>query len=348
MNRHRVVVTQTRAETAAADNVVASPMMRLVRIILVTFFCLTCLLSFSTAQAHNMRVVYLEVTEHSPGQAFALQKATTNDDSIRVQFPSNCRVKTTIVDRTPPVRSYKLRCSKALAGQTIQVRGLGPVISEVVLRLHLAKGQSFSKLLTAQTNTFVIPTSETSSILTSYTWMGMTHVLGGWDHLLFLLALLLLVQSGRWMLLTVTAFTVSHSITLGLTTLGWLEVSSQAAEACIAWSLVLGAWEATRLNKLSNADRLATWMGFVFGFVHGLGFASSLLDIGLPQHAIPLSLLSFNIGVELGQLVFVVPGFLLLRWVHKHIAATTVSKWGAYVVGIPGAYWFWERLAAVI
>ncbi len=315
--------------------------------------CLLCVLAWlschSNAYAHKMRTVYLEITEVQPGRAFALQKATTIDKSISFLFPSGCRVSFQQVERNPPVRSYQLQCSTSLAGQSLRVLGLGLVISEVVIRVHLSAGRIVSTLLTGNHPSWVIPRQRKSwEILGAYMWMGMLHVLTGWDHLLFLLVLLLLVQSSRLMLLTVTAFTLSHSVTLGLTVLGWLHVSTQAAEACIAWSLVLGAWEVTRRERLSHPDRLGVWMGLLFGFVHGLGFASSLLSIGLPEQAIPTSLFGFNAGVEIGQLLFVIPSFFLVRVLRRSLSEKPVLMVGSYLVGLPGSYWLWERVVAML
>jgi hydrogenase/urease accessory protein HupE len=186
-----------------------------------------------------------------------------------------------------------------------------------------------------------------------YTVLGIEHILEGLDHLLFVLGLLLIVStpSLRVMALvkTVTAFTVAHSLTLGLATLGHVDVPSRPVEASIALSIVFLAMEVVRgwRGRESLTHRQPWLVAFGFGLLHGLGFAGGLADVGLPQADIPIALLFFNVGVELGQLIFVA-GVLTVRWLLLRIPW---PYWGAYapvyLIGVTGAYWVIERVVAM-
>jgi hypothetical protein len=186
-----------------------------------------------------------------------------------------------------------------------------------------------------------------------YTVLGVEHILEGLDHLLFVLGLLLIVStpSVRVMALvkTVTAFTVAHSLTLGLATLGHVDVPSRPVEAAIALSIVFLAMEVVRgwQGRESLTHRQPWLVAFGFGLLHGLGFAGALADVGLPQADIPVALLFFNVGVELGQLIFVA-GVLSVRWL---LVRMPWPYWAAYapvyVIGVTGAYWVIERVVAM-
>ena len=188
-------------------------------------------------------------------------------------------------------------------------------------------------------------------VATAYLMHGIEHILFGYDHLLFVLALILIVRRGRVLLITVTAFTIAHSITLGLATLGVVHVPGPPVEATIALSILLLACEIIRSDR-GQPSLTAQWpwlVAFSFGLLHGFGFASALTEIGLPQGDIPLALFAFNVGVETGQLMFiaaVLAALRLAKWIkfpafverHARLAAT-------YAIGIMAAYWFVERLA---
>jgi hydrogenase/urease accessory protein HupE len=199
--------------------------------------------------------------------------------------------------------------------------------------------------------------AETAGVLAvakSYTGFGMEHILLGADHLLFVLALLLLVRGGWLLVKTVTAFTVAHSITLAAATLGIIQLPSAPVEAVIALSILFLATELARRHfDASRAQTLTErypWsVAFVFGLLHGFGFAGALSEVGLPQHAIPLALLFFNVGVELGQLAFVGVALSLASIVrHWHFWNIPVGAWSrlgpVYAIGCIAAFWFIERL----
>ena len=184
-----------------------------------------------------------------------------------------------------------------------------------------------------------------------YTALGIEHILLGIDHLLFVLALLLIVR-GPWMLVkTVTAFTVAHSITLALATLGFIHVPSRPVEAVIALSIVFLCVEIVhaRQGRSGLAIRYPWVVAFAFGLLHGLGFAGALAEIGLPLSEIPIALLFFNIGVEIGQLMFVA-AMLVVAWGLRHLQP---KSWGwasaapAYIIGTIATYWSIERAVAI-
>ena len=196
------------------------------------------------------------------------------------------------------------------------------------------------------------PSPGPMEVIGTYTRLGIEHILTGLDHLLFVLALVIIVRGRRQLLGTITAFTIAHSITLALATLDVVRIPGPPVEATIALSIVFVASEIVRLRQ--GREGLAArqpWVGaFAFGLLHGLGFAGALAEIGLPQNALPLALLFFNVGVEAGQLIFIVvvlaaaaiAGRLMRR--HAHPRWTVVTP--AYLVGGVASFWIFERVAA--
>jgi hydrogenase/urease accessory protein HupE len=176
-----------------------------------------------------------------------------------------------------------------------------------------------------------------------YTRLGVEHILTGYDHLLFVLALTLLAKSPRRLVATITAFTVAHSLTLALTVLGWLSLPSAPVEACIALSIVLACSECLRASD-SLAHRAPWLVAFAFGLLHGLGFASALIDVGLPERHLPTALVFFNVGVELGQLAVILllglAGWLLVRFEWRR---AWMPRALVYAMGSLAAFWFIER-----
>jgi hydrogenase/urease accessory protein HupE len=188
----------------------------------------------------------------------------------------------------------------------------------------------------------------------AYLVHGIEHILFGYDHLLFVLALILIVRSGRVLLITITSFTIAHSITLSLATLGVTHVSGPPVEAAIALSILLLACEIIRSQR-GQAGLTARWpwaVAFSFGLLHGFGFASALTEIGLPQGDIPLALFAFNVGVEIGQLAFIAAVLCTLRAARLLRLPAPVERYApaltTYAIGILAAYWFFERLAGFI
>jgi hydrogenase/urease accessory protein HupE len=240
-----------------------------------------------------------------------------------------------------------------LAGRRIEFVGLQGTIADVLVRLRLADGSTTTMMVGPSQPWVEIPaTSGPYAVAVAFLKHGVGHILGGYDHLLFVLALLMIVSSTRVLVWTITAFTLAHSITLALATLGLVRVPGPPIEAAIAFSILLLASEIVRLRR-GAPSLTARWpwvVAFCFGLLHGFGFAGALSEIGLPKGDVPLALLAFNSGVELGQLAFiaVVLGTL---WVVRRLNTSQDLDRGftrvvAYAIGCTAAFWFVERVAA--
>ena len=245
-------------------------------------------------------------------------------------------------------RSYRAG-QQTLNGVTLSIEGLAVVPADVLVRVKLRDGTEHSAILRSGTSSFTIPEQATRvDLAISYWRMGTIHILEGYDHLLFLLTLLLIV-SGIWPLLkTVTAFTLAHSLTLALATLGLLYIPPVPTEAVISLSIVLLAVEVVRKNQglLTLSERYPWLVAFTFGLVHGLGFAGALSEIGVPQNEVPLALLMFNVGVETGQVMFVVAVSLLLAGLHRlhSHSALTLARATPYAIGGVAMFWTIQRI----
>jgi hydrogenase/urease accessory protein HupE len=237
-----------------------------------------------------------------------------------------------------------------LVGSTVRVDGIAASKADVLLRVALADGRTFRRVLTVEEPEYPIPERERRlDVVRGYARLGVEHILGGLDHLLFVLGLVLLVRARRQLLWTITAFTAGHSVTLSLAVLGLVHVAPEPVEALIAFSILLLAVELARAEDApATLMRRFPWlMAFVFGLLHGLGFAGALAEVGLPDGEIPLALFSFNSGIEVGQVLFVA-AVLLLRAAVAPLAARlpVPTAWvPPYVIGTLGAFWCFERLS---
>jgi hydrogenase/urease accessory protein HupE len=316
------------------------------------------LLSPALCQAHESRPSYLELTERAPGRYEVVWRRPTLGDqalALTPQFPQECR------DATPHsiytasgsvVERWTLTCNEtSLSGQSIAVTGLSSTITDVLVRVSLAAGVTETHILRAGAPSFTVRgTPARLDVINSYFFLGVAHILNGIDHLLFVLGLLLIVQGRRLLLKTVTAFTVAHSLTLGVATLGFVHVPQAPVEAVIALSILLLAAELARQPEHEKSLlALCPWaVAFSFGLLHGFGFAGALTEVGLPPTDIPLALLTFNLGVEVGQLLFIVGMFTLAygarRWLVVHEQGW--RRAAAYGIGSVSAFWVIQRVAA--
>jgi len=238
----------------------------------------------------------------------------------------------------------------ALEGQTVSIEGLENTITDAFVVIRLADGSESRIILTpTRTSETLHLGSRSASSLTGFLILGIEHILTGIDHLLFVLGLLLIVRD-RWTLLkTVTAFTVAHSLTLAAATLGYVQAPVPFVNAAIALSILFLGPEIVRRWRggTSLAIRYPWVIAFAFGLLHGFGFASGPSAVGLPRHDIPLALLLFNVGVEIGQLAFV----LLILWLAHAFEVlairwpTVVQRLPGYTVGVLGAFWTIQRVA---
>ncbi len=318
------------------------------------------LLGVLFASAHEARPAYLELKETAPGQYAVLWRtpvlagmrlpvALSLPDGVKnVTEPTVEELADSVVER----RSIDAG-PKGLSGQRIEFPGLQLTIADVLVRVEMLDGRKWT--------TIVHPSQPWVDIAASQTWIGVVgtyivqgirHILFGADHMLFVLGLLLIVKD-RWMLLkTVTAFTVAHSITLAIATLGYAEVPIVPLNAAIALSILFLGPEIVRSwrGQTSFTIRHPWVVAFAFGLLHGFGFASALTSAGLPHHELPLALVSFNVGVELGQLGFIALILALER--SFQILEIRWPRWvealPGYTVGSLGAFWTVQRITLLL
>jgi len=311
------------------------------------------------ALAHEVRPGYLELRERDPDTYALLWKCPTGGESaiqIEPVVPEGCRLLTPDRQQLTPgivVMRGTLACEGGLAGKMLRVAGLESTVTDVLVRIQRADGRVESHLLrpAAPSVTLGAATGGLERAL-SYLRLGIQHILLGVDHLLFVLGLLLIV-SDRWMLLkTITAFTVAHSLTLAIATLGFASAPLPPLNAAIALSILFLGPEIVRVwrGEASFTIRHPWVVAFAFGLLHGFGFASGLTAMGLPKTEIPLALLLFNVGVEIGQVAFVALIVLLersFRTLEIHWPRWAQALPG-YTVGSLGAYWTIQRVAMMI
>ncbi|MEO1202483.1 MAG: HupE/UreJ family protein [Pseudomonadota bacterium] len=249
------------------------------------------------------------------------------------------------------VERYAVAVPGGLVGQEISIAGIRGGVTDVIARVERLDGTSqVERLLPAEPLFTVVASEGQAEIAWAYFVLGVEHILAGIDHLLFVLALLLIVRGARRIIGTITAFTLAHSVTLVAATLGWLSVPGPPVEAIIALSIVFVAAEVIHGHRgQPGLTARAPWVvAFSFGLLHGLGFAGALAEVGLPQIAIPTALLMFNVGVEVGQLIFVAAVLVasgMARLVLKREpAGATVAI--AYGIGSVAAFWTIERIAS--
>jgi hypothetical protein len=268
---------------------------------------------------------------------------TAPDPSIGVDAEAGCTLDAAGDSASLFDRAWLLACPGGITGHALSLHGLGPVVSEVVVWASFADGTTRSHIVKPGEPRFELRAATSGwSVVREYVRLGVVHILTGYDHLLFLLLLVLLLKRARSVLLAETAFTLSHSLAFSATALGWIHVSSTAAEACIALSLVLLAAD-VKVRGLPARAWQGARMAFVFGLVHGLGFAGGLREIGLPERAVAPALVSFGAGVELGQVAFLA---LVLAGLHlaRHATVLPRAKLAVvYAAGSLSAYWLLER-----
>ncbi len=310
-----------------------------------------------------MRPAYLELRQTGPDAYNVLWKVPALGDEMRlgvaVTLPEGStnlsEPRGVFVDRAF-IERWTVKRVGGLTGGTIHIDGLTATAIDVLVRLERLDGSTQLARLTPSSPSFVVEaTPSKTQVLRSYLSLGVEHILGGIDHLLFVLALLIITR-GSWSLIkTVTAFTVAHSITLSLAALGSVRVPPAPVEAVIALSIVFVAAEIvrSRQGRPGLTDRAPWVVAFTFGLLHGFGFAGALSEIGLPQLDIPLALFSFNVGVEIGQLLFIAAVFAIAavaRQIMRHVALPQpVWAWrvAPYVIGSVSAFWLIQRVAAL-
>ena len=326
------------------------------------------LLGFATsALPHEVRPGYLQLRETRADTYDVLWKVPGRGDDLRlalyVELPkgtSNLSEPRGELAANAHTERWSVMREGGLSGGTIRILGLSGTLTDVLVRLERLDGTTQVTRLTPSTPSFVVAATPTrAGIVRTYLMLGVEHILKGVDHLLFVLGLLLLVRGFGRLVKTITAFTVAHSVTLTLATLGFVHVPPPPVEAVIALSIVFVAIEIVRSHRtaaaatLSLAQRQPWLVAFSFGLLHGLGFAGGLSEAGLPHGHIPLALLLFSVGVELGHFAFIA-GVIALMWAVGRLSPTALNPRQvalvrlvpAYAIGGTAMFWLIERLAA--
>ena len=310
------------------------------------------------AGAHEARPAYLEITETAPGRYDVLWRTPVLSGMrlpVVLKLPDGVKNVTEPTVREFPDSIVERRLVQAdggLAGKRVEFVGLHATITDVLARVQLRDGDYTTTLVHPSQPWIEIAESQGPlAVVGTYVKHGIEHIVLGYDHLLFVLALMLIVRSTRVLVWTITAFTVAHSITLALATLGVVDVPGPPVEAAIALSILLLAAEILRARE-GRPSVTARWpwvVAFAFGLLHGFGFAGALTAVGLPRNDVPLALFAFNVGVEIGQLLFVavVLGGLALakRLRVSHPLAQPALPVTSYAIGTLAAFWLVERLA---
>ena len=297
------------------------------------------------AGAHEMSMAEMEVRETAKGEFLWQWTATSdrqgNQKNMRPVWPEGCRAE-----------GSALRCGSGGLQGTLAIEGVGRDYSAAMVKVFWLDGPSRVYTLTAAQPTVHLYGSADDGrgmgeIAVAYGVLGVQHILTGIEHLLFVVGMLFLVGFNRRLVWTLTAFTAAHSLTLASSALGWLTLRPPPVEACIALSIVLVAAEALH-SRQTLTRRWPALVAFVFGLVHGLGFAGALKEIGLPENHLLVALLSFNLGVEAGQLLTVAAAWALMRWLGRQPWARALRAPALYGIGGIAAYWSWLRVAAIV
>lgn len=322
---------------------------------------LTILLILPTlAKAHEIRPGYLEIDEKietttasAKYSYYIFWKAPLrlgNPLAVSPEFSPNCAL-TDDVERQNTglaiISRYRLSCNESLRGNDIAFKGLDATLTDVLVRFQPSTGKQQTLRATASAPSVRIAIKPSRrDVAKTYFILGVEHIWFGFDHLLFVLGLVLLISGTRRIVETITAFTLAHSVTLIATTLGWVSLPIEPVEAVIALSIVFLATEvvAKEPNKERFAERYPWIVASAFGLLHGFGFASALSNIGMPEQDIPTALLTFNLGVEFGQLAFVAVLLVILFFITKINIRRFSEISASYLIGSLSIFWLIQRV----
>jgi hydrogenase/urease accessory protein HupE len=310
--------------------------------------------------AHEVRPAYLLVqdistTDTSNRYEFTWRVPEAGEGiplTIFVIMPDTCSMHGEALrwsERNMRVSKWIANCAGGLSGRTLEIGDLSSAVTDVLVRYERLDDTTQVVRLSPTSTSFEMTASETwLQVAATYTLLGIEHILLGVDHLLFVLALLIIVADWRKLVVTISSFTVAHSVTLGAASLGWVYVPQKPVEAVIALSILFVTMEIVHWRDgRPGITRQWPWLvAFIFGLLHGFGFAGALANIGLPEHAIPLALLFFNVGVEVGQLAFI--AVALLSWAALRRVSWPEWAWRipVYAIGSLAAFWTIDRIAS--
>jgi HupE / UreJ protein len=296
-----------------------------------------------SASAHEASMTVMTLREIAPGRYIAQWTMPPTDQSLQPIFPPHCRWS-----------APELNCGERGFVGRLSFMGLGSKQSVATIRVSPRDGPLQAYTVSAAHPVVTVardPGKDLAAWLDladTYVNLGIDHILRGIDHLLFVLGLIWLVRGGWMLVRTITAFTIGHSLSLAAATFGWVGVPERPLNAAIALSIVFVGVEIVKLQRgqVGLTARYPWVVAFAFGLLHGLGFATALTTLGIPQSTLPFALLFFNVGVEIGQLAFVAV-VLALIWAHRQ-AQATLPRWGAalpaYAIGSVAAFWFLARV----
>jgi hydrogenase/urease accessory protein HupE len=314
------------------------------------------LLAASAASAHEVRPALLELRETGVSRWDVQFRVPARGElrlALDLRLPDDCAqlapARPVFVDAMV-VERYEVRCAEPLAGREVAIDGLASTMVDVIVRVEREDGgRQTARVVPAEPRFTVEAAPGRLGVAATYLGLGVEHILLGVDHLLFVLALVLLVEGTRRLVETITAFTAAHSLSLAAATLGLVHVPPPPVEAVISLSIVFLACEIVhaRRGRPGLAERRPWLVAFTFGLLHGLGFAGALAEVGLPEQAIPLALLFFNVGVEAGQLLFIAAVLTSLALLARLPARRLTRAWWvpAYAIGGVAAYWTLARVA---
>ena len=317
-------------------------------------------------QAHDARPNYVQITETEANTFSVSWKVPASMPGRALPYPTlpdGCAA-----ERQPAwqqagaeyIGQQIFRCQEGLSGRAVGIEFpiINPSLS-TLYKIKLANGEEHLRILKPSETEWTVPDAENRfAVATEYTWLGIEHIWIGIDHLLFVACLLFIAKTSRRLLITITGFTVAHSITLALSALDVVRIPTPPVEAAIALSVVFMAWEIAKGNNNSLTYRYPIAVSSSFGLLHGFGFAAVLRDIGLPQTELPTALLFFNVGVEIGQILFILA--LLVGFFGLRPLFVVVLRWGqdskvhwrsltmpaSYVIGTIASYWMIDRISA--
>lgn len=308
------------------------------------------------AYAHRFAPSLLKVTEIADKHYNIVWKTpaqATSSIPIKPGWPESCEVllaSPAQMEGTGRVYSWQLRCDSfgedGLVGEALSITGLGANQASAMLMVNLLDGRSYQQVLNGERFEFVVPAEPgRGEVARDYTELGFEHIWSGIDHLMFVFGLLLLVGGGSRLIWTITAFTVGHSITLSLVTLGYFDYPVAWVEFTIALSIFVLAVELTREDKGDLLRRYPWWLAGGFGLLHGMGFAGALAETGLPQDNLPLALLFFNVGIELGQLAFILGALAVWQLLKRPVGdrPERLLPIPIYILGGLSAMWCIQR-----
>jgi len=312
------------------------------------------------ALSHEVRPAFLQITEQ-PNHRYDILWKQPSMGTMAVHLEP--QISGGLLDAPPSdiesSASFQIRRwhnldagTQGLEGRTLRIDGLEQTITDVLVSIALLNGDSSQQILRPREPSMTLHLTGNGRAVPAYITLGIQHILTGIDHLSFVLGLILLVRSRITLIKTITAFTVAHSITLAATTLHFIAPRPSLIEALVALSILFVAVELVHHYRGRNGltVRYPWLIAFTFGLLHGCAFASALTEIGLPQHAIPLSLLLFNVGVELGQLMFIA-AVLAIGWALTRLPKEVPvwTRWvPPYAIGSFAAFWFIERLSTAL